>query len=107
MVEQSSGAIRHRVQGLIYDGLQILRLELPADWVDSETMASLDACIETLTPMPGLGVTDKQARLYALTHALRVITEDLAPHSKHELLDFRSFPGVLAKIEGAIQSRSG
>src|SRR5688500_3467313 len=105
MTQQAPQPIRHKVQGLLFDGLQILREELPADWVSPAQMAELDEAIERVRPMPGLGVSDAQARLYALTHALRVLTEDLAPHSKHELLDYRSFPGTLAGIEQAIQSR--
>jgi hypothetical protein len=105
MAQQTSGPIRHKVQGLLFDGLQILREELPSDWVDPAQITALDECIERLTPMPGLGVSDTKARLYALTHALRVLTEDLAPHSKHELLDFRSFPGTLTEIEDAIEAR--
>lgn len=105
MTQPQTSPGRHRIQGILLDGMVTLREELPPNVVDPATLAELDQCIERLRPMPGLGVTDARARLLALTRALRVLSEDLVPYSKHERLDFRPFPGLLARIEAALRAQ--
>jgi hypothetical protein len=89
---------------MLYEGMRTLHEELPDGIVDAATLAELDDCVSRLSAFPGLGITDARGRMLALTRALRVLSEGLVPLSKHELLDFRSFPGLLARIETGLQS---
>jgi hypothetical protein len=74
------GAIRHRAQELILDGLRTIREEIPEGAVDQATIAALDDCIESLVPMKGFGVPNVTARLSAIAHALQVLADGFIPH---------------------------
>ena len=74
------GAMRHRAQELILDGLRTLREEMPEGGVDQTTLAALDACIESLVPMRGFGIPNSTARLSIIAHALQVLADGLIPY---------------------------
>src|SRR4051812_22196566 len=82
MPAESPRETEHKVQHLLLDGLRVLRDVLPADIADADTLSAIDGLIERLTPMVGLQLPSTPARLYALTHSMRVLVDDIEPYSK-------------------------
>jgi hypothetical protein len=106
MTQSQPAHQRHRLQGILYEGMRTLHEELPDGVVDETTMAALSDCVDRVSTFPGLGITDARGRMLALTRALHALTEGLVPLSEHKLLDFRSFPEILAKIEAGLETAS-
>ena len=92
----------HQVQHLLLDGLKILRSRTPAEALDDETAAALDAAIAELMPMEGFPIEPVEARLYGLAHGLRTIVEDISPYLAGGPVDPSGFPGVLRLVEEAL-----
>ncbi|MDA1215610.1 MAG: hypothetical protein O2812_01875 [Chloroflexi bacterium] len=74
------GAVRHRAQELMLDGLRTIREEIPDGTVDQAIIEAIDGCIESLIPMHGFGVPNATARLSVIAHALQVLADGLIPY---------------------------
>ncbi len=92
----------HQVQHLLLDGLRILRNRTPAEALDEETAAALDAAIAELMPMEGFPIEPVEARLYGLAHGLRTIVEDVSPYVAGGPVNPSGFPGALKLVEEAL-----
>jgi hypothetical protein len=93
----------HVVQHLLFDGLRILRAQLPNEVADDKLIADLDRTLALLEPMTGMPIRDAGPRLYGLAHGLHVLVDDLLPYINTHTIDLRDVPSMLSQIEERLQ----
>ncbi|MGE3303755.1 MAG: hypothetical protein AB7M12_11655 [Hyphomonadaceae bacterium] len=93
----------HVTQHLLYDGLRIMRAQMPAEVLDDKLLAELDKALALLQPMTGMPIRDAAPRMYALSHALRILVEELIPYNATKVIDVSAIPPMLAEFQKRLE----